>query len=346
MGLQRKVAGMLLGGGALMIACSGFSPPASADGFLGECPTGSPTTCTLDEPEGNNPATHGTITVVRNGSVFTFTAQLSDGTSLATGPDPIQLCLVADTGQSNPYLPTDANTCAGRNGDPTKFQSFPVVFDAGSLLSTPDAPVFFALHVNIRDGGGIRTTYIVGASPVAGTASAPTTTTALAPTTTAQPTTTTAPTTTTPAPTTTTTTTPGPTTTAPATTTTTAAVTTAGTITTQASTTTTNPGTSSTTAAAPPITVGQVSGAGALSEAGALSGAGTTTVTRPATTATTAGARVLGATFTAPADTGAGTLPRTGMSPWSMLLTGTTLLCLGVILLMASSRRNARGAHR
>jgi LPXTG-motif cell wall-anchored protein len=305
--LQSKMAGAMIGSGALLLVCGGIGSRASASGFQGLCDLTSPAVCTLDEPEGNDPATHGTITVVRLGSVFTFTSQLDPGATLSSGEDPIQLCMVADSGQPNPYVPTNANTCAG--GGTTKFQSFPAVYDAASLLAAPDAPVWFALHVNIQDGDS-RTTYIVGTvsqgGPTTTTTVGVTTTTSLgATTTTAQVTTTT---------------------TQPATTTTTEAATTT---TTEAATTTTGEVLSTTlTSSAPTTTV-------------------LPTTTTAGTTPTTIGARVLGVVFEAPvADPATVALPRTGTSPRALLLGGATLLCAGVWLLLLSSRRSHRGAHR
>lgn len=181
---QRKALGALLASGALLLTSGALSNRAIANGFQGRCTTTSPATCTLDEPEGENPATHGTVTVTRSGWVFTFDAVFASGTTLSTGQDPIQLCLVADTGQPNPYSPTNANTCAGAGT--IKFQAFPAVYDAASLLATPDAPVFFAMHVNVQDGVN-RTTYVIGSVNEAATTTtmvAPTTTTTVAPTTT------------------------------------------------------------------------------------------------------------------------------------------------------------------
>jgi LPXTG-motif cell wall-anchored protein len=308
MSVQSKVAGVLVGSGVLLLTCGALTSRVEANDFEGECTTTSPATCVLDEPEGNDPATHGTITVVRVGSVFTFTPTLNAGVTLAAGADPIQLCMVADTGQANPYVPTSANTCAGIHGDPTKFQAFPVVYDAAALLATADAPAWFALHVNLQDGDA-RTTYVIGNVIVGGgttTTTGATTTTALATTTTALATTTTTQATTT--------------TTQPATTTTTAAT-----------TTTSQPATTTTTAAATTTTAA----------------VGATTITSPRATTTTLAAQVLGVVFQAPvADPVVVELPRTGTSARTLLLGGALLLCAGVWLLLLSMRRTPRGAHR
>lgn len=318
MGVQSKVAGVLMGSGVLLLTCGALTSRVSANDFLGECTTTAPVTCTIDEPEGNNPATHGTITVTRVGSVFTFTAALDLGVTLAAGSDPIQLCMAADTGQANPYSPTNANTCAGSHGDPTKFQAFPAVFDAASLLAAPDAPVWFALHVNVQDGEA-RTTYVIG-----NMAGGSTTTTTLATTTTLGTTTTLATTTALATTTTLATTTSG------ATTSTTAATTT----TTEASTTTTTEEVSPTSLTSlPPTTTATTLG-------------GTTTSTAPVPP-TTIAARVLGVVFEAPAaDPVVAELPRTGTSARTLLLGGAGFVCAGMWLLLLSLRRSPRGAHR
>ena len=376
MGFESKCAGVMIASGALLLAGGAIgaqaAPPANT--FQGTCAGTSPAVCILDEPEGNNLATHGTITVTRTGAVFTFTAQLLDGAGLASGSEPIQLCMVpAEAGEPNPFVPTNANTCAGNHGSPTAYDQFPVVFDAASRLDAPDGDVWFALHVNIQDSGG-RTTYVVGTVGGAGTTTtttstlAPTTTSSIAPTTTSTvaPTTTStialtttstvAPTTTsTVAPTTTstiaTTTTLGATTTsstlAPTTTSSTLAPTTTSSL--PATTTTTDPEQTTTTSQATTTTTGGGStsttvraGPSSTVAARVLS----SNLTNPPQTTTTLGARVLGAVFEAPETAPTGALPHTGTSPRGLLLTGATLLLLGVLLLLASTRRSPRGVHR
>jgi hypothetical protein len=372
MGLQSKVAAVLIGSGALLLVGGSLGTMASANAFQGVCPTTAPAVCTLDEPEGSNPATHGTITVTRAGSTFTFTAQLAVGASLAGRQDPIQLCVVADTGQADPWVPTNANSCAGIHGSPTPFQAFPVVFDAGPLLAAPGAPVWFALHVNIVDGES-RTTYVVGTVDGGGgttttaaptTTAGPTSTTAGVTTTTHRSTTTTAAATTTTDPATTTssvaatTTSTEGTTTSLATTTTGLATTTSAqptTTTTRAATTTTDPAPTTTTA---PVTTTTTDPLTTTSEAPTTATTGPSTTTTRAVVGTTItsgatttlGARVLGAVFTSPeaatAAPVATTLPRTGLAARTLLLAGAGLLCLGVWLLLLSCRRSPRGAHR
>lgn len=75
-------------------------------------------------------------------------------------------------GDTNPFVPTDANTCVG--AEALAYGAFPVVYDAAALLAESEATdIWFALHVDIVDGDA-RTTYIVG--PGGGSSSAATTT--------------------------------------------------------------------------------------------------------------------------------------------------------------------------
>lgn len=191
----RRIAVALIVVGTLLSVLSLWRP-ALADQpdatFQGECTsTTYPMTCTLDEPEGVNPATHGTITIDRTGDVYTFTWNPPEGASLAVADDAIKLCVLPKAGETNPYIPTDANTCVG--SDTLKYSAFPVVFDAGSLLAESDATdIWFALHVDIVDGDA-RTTYVVGpgvstngSTTTSSSTTSSTTTTTSATTTTAQ----------------------------------------------------------------------------------------------------------------------------------------------------------------
>lgn len=190
----RRIAIPLIVIGLLLSVLSLWRPAVAAvpDGdFQGECTSATyPMTCTLDEPEGANPATHGTITVERTGDVFTFTWDAPEGATLAVADDAIKLCVLPKTGDANPFVPTDANTCVG--SEALAFGAFPVVFDAGGLLAEAEATdLWFALHVDIVDGDA-RTTYIVGPGVVTtGTTTTSTSTTTSSTTTTSTTTTTT-----------------------------------------------------------------------------------------------------------------------------------------------------------
>lgn len=177
------VVGMLLSLFSLWRPAAADAPDGS---FQGVCTSAVfPMTCTLDEPEGVNPATHGTITVARAGDVFTFTWTAPEGATLSPVDDAIKLCVVPKTDATNPFVPTNANTCVGP--EPLRFAAFPVVFDAGPVLAEAEATeLWFTLHVDILDGGA-RTTYVVGPGVAGATG---TTTTSTSPTTTTSSTTT------------------------------------------------------------------------------------------------------------------------------------------------------------
>src|SRR3954470_23437188 len=99
----------LLAVGLVTIVASFLAPSAGAApnaGFQGDCiGTASAGTCTLDEPEGNDPAVHGTVTYSVSGDVITFTIV----TANITG---VQICM-----QTTGPFDQAANSCAG-NGDP------------------------------------------------------------------------------------------------------------------------------------------------------------------------------------------------------------------------------------
>jgi hypothetical protein len=195
----RRIAVPLIVIGMLLSVLSLWRP-ALADppepSFQGVCTSDTfPMTCTLDEPEGVNPATHGTITVARSGDVYTFTWNAPDGATLSKVDDAIKLCVVPKLGDTNPFVPTNANTCVG--SEALKYGAFPVVYDAGALLADSEATeVWFALHVDIVDGDE-RGTYIVGPAAVTNGATTTTSSTTTSSTTTSSTTTTTSATTTT-----------------------------------------------------------------------------------------------------------------------------------------------------
>ena len=124
---------------------AGYCDPSSTDPADG--------ICTLDEPEGQNPDTYGTVTydrVVGEGDLLTF--DLPNGIDATE----VQVCLtMAAAGSENPYIPTNANTCAGNSPDrayASSTPSDPVVIDVGSFFAETSgyeagAPIWFTLHV-------------------------------------------------------------------------------------------------------------------------------------------------------------------------------------------------------
>lgn len=166
----RTKAGALLVSGLVFMFISFFSA-SSADAFEGDCTPDSTNsedgTCTLDEPEGNDPATHGTVTYDRtvSGTSDTLAFDFPDGLNATE----VQVCLtlVADS-SSNPYQPTNANTCSGSSPD-RAYQSSsppdPVVVDVAAFFASnpayaPGAGLWFTVHV-VADG---MTLYVTGSS--------------------------------------------------------------------------------------------------------------------------------------------------------------------------------------
>jgi LPXTG-motif cell wall-anchored protein len=161
-----------VGAGVLLWAMAPV-PAAEAAGpaFVGYCtPDGAApedSTCTLDEPEGKNPDTYGTVVVDRtiSGAVDTLSLDLPAGTNATE----VQICLtLVSAAPANPYVPTSANSCAGNDPD-RAYQSNspadPVVVDvaaffAGDTNYTAGDPVWFTAHVNSQG----RTLYVTGGS--------------------------------------------------------------------------------------------------------------------------------------------------------------------------------------
>ena len=239
-GFRRCGAALGLVGIAMMLVAV-FAPNASANPpnntFQGTCVgTASAGVCVLDEPEGNNPAVHGTVAYSRAGDSMAFTINALDNIQ------EVQICMDS----TGPFA-IAANACAGIHGHHVAFgvagNVYTVDLDDEGFAATD--PLYWTLHVV----AGGRTLQVMSPDqappPTTTTTAAPTTTTTVAPTTT----TTVAPTTTTTAaPTTTTTVAPTTTTTVAPTTTTTVAPTTTTTVA-PTTTTTTNPGTTTTTVA-------------------------------------------------------------------------------------------------
>jgi hypothetical protein len=179
--------------GLVALVLSVMLPAANAavnPNFQGTCTgTASSGTCTLDEPEGNDPSTQGTVTYQLTGDVLAFTIDASEGT-----PTDVQICM-----QTSGPFDVGANVCAGIHGNHVTYVQVGDVYsvDLGDNGFSDPSTVFWTLHV-VANG---RTLQVNGP----GTGEEPTTTTEAPTTTTEAPTTTTEePTTTTEAPTTTT----------------------------------------------------------------------------------------------------------------------------------------------
>src|SRR5438270_13133719 len=194
--------------GLVALVLSIMLPAASASpnpNFQGACSgTVASGTCVLDEPEGNDPSTQGTVTYALTGDVLAFTIDADDPVT------EVQICM-----QTSGPFDVAANACAGIHGNHVTFTQvgdvYSVDLDANGF-SDPSV-VFWTLHV-VAGGRTLQVTGPGDGSETTTTTEAPTTTTTEAPTTTTE-----APTTTTEALTTTTTEAPTTTTEAPTTTT-------------------------------------------------------------------------------------------------------------------------------
>lgn len=301
-----------------MLLPANASPGSQFEGWcVGTVSAG---TCVLDEPEGQDPSTQGTVTYVRVGNVMTYTILADDKIT------DVQICM-----QTSGPFEQAANACAGVHGFHVAYTNVVNVYtvDIASAGLADADPLWWTLHVV----AGGRTLQVMPKE-----FQVPTTTT-LAPTTTTIPeTTTTVPETTTTVPETTTTTAGVTTTTVPVTTTTTIPPTTTTvppttttvpptTTTVPATTTTTDPGVTTTTVPATTTTVVNETTTTVPETTTTTEGVTTTTVpststTVPANTTTTVGSQVLGET-----------LARTGGPRAITGLTGLALILLGAVII-------------
>lgn len=163
--------------GLVLLALAPIVPgPAKAAGtkppvFVGYCTPDAVRpedgTCTLDEPEGQNPDTYGTVAYDR--TVAGAQDELSFDLPTGLGATEVQVCLtLRSTSAVNPYVPTDANTCAGSSPD-RAYQSNsppdPVVVDLDAFFGSvggyaPGDAVWFTVHVV----AGGRTLAVTGGS--------------------------------------------------------------------------------------------------------------------------------------------------------------------------------------
>lgn len=210
-GVLSAAVGLLLTSAALFFPAEASPPPSPFEGVcVGTMNAG---TCTLDEPEGSNTATHGTVAYLRVGDVMTFAISATDSVS------DVQICM-----QTNAPFEQAANSCAGIHGHHVGFGVLGNVYSVDLADEGFDAadPLYWALHV-VAGGRTLLVMTVDYVVPTTTTTEPATTTTVPATTTTVLETTTTteqATTTTTTDPGTTTTTDPGGTTTTlPATTT-------------------------------------------------------------------------------------------------------------------------------
>jgi hypothetical protein len=184
--ISRQAPRRILAGGALAVlglAVGAIGGPVPAigqtDTFQGDDCT--PTAagegvCTIDEPEGTNPDTYGTVTYQRTTTpdddriVFDVDLQDPDGTEAPTLRE-MQICIQrADGRETNPYTPARANSCAGQSADRVYVDEEapigePVTIDLDEVLGngfTLGEKIFFAVHMTIDDDGESRTVMVTG----------------------------------------------------------------------------------------------------------------------------------------------------------------------------------------
>lgn len=171
LGAGLAAAGLVLLGLALTApgraAADSKKPPV----FVGYC-TPDPAnpedgTCTLDEPEGQDADTYGTVAYDR--TVAGVQDELSFDLPAGLGATEVQVCVaLRSAAAANPYVPTNANTCAGNSPD-RAYQSNsppdPVVVDLDAFFGSlggyaPGDAVWFTVHVV----AGGRTLAVTGGS--------------------------------------------------------------------------------------------------------------------------------------------------------------------------------------
>ena len=146
--IWRKLA---VGFGATAVVVGVLAAPASAKlnpNFQGNC-NDQTMTCVLDEPAGNNPATHGTVTWTDDGNVLAFTIN-------ADAPiTEVQICMQ----ESGPFA-QGPNVCAGNKGPHVTYSKVGNVYSVDLAANGLSEPVFFTLHVI----AGGRTLQVNGSS--------------------------------------------------------------------------------------------------------------------------------------------------------------------------------------
>lgn len=175
----RAVAASLLATGIAILTSAGAvsaaqdataglsTKPRAFVGYCVEAPAAEDGTCVLDEPEGTDPETYGTLSYDRtfSGVEDTIAFDFPDGLVASEA----KVCLtLEDDAETNPYVPTRANTCAGKSSDRAyegDSPPDPLVIDlagffAGNPLYAPGGGLWFTL--NIRVGG--RTLAATGGS--------------------------------------------------------------------------------------------------------------------------------------------------------------------------------------
>lgn len=161
-GWRRAAGRVCVVGGSIALVVGLQQVPSSAT-FAGGCtdPAASSGSCTIDEPAGDNPATHGTVTyrVVASSLRFDF-APVEDITTVV-------VCVVVNANQPHPFIPTTPTTCTDTSSSKRYDGTYqdPYIYDLTTLAGwSTGQSVYFAIALE----QAAMTTYAVGGvSPIA-----------------------------------------------------------------------------------------------------------------------------------------------------------------------------------
>lgn len=153
----RRVAGFLgVVVGSIGLVVGLRQVPSSAT-FAGGCtdPAVSSGSCTIAEPAGDNPATHGTVTYRLVGSSLRFDfAPVEDITAMV-------VCVVVNANQAHPFIPTTPTSCTDTSSSKRYDGTYqdPYTYDLTTLAGwSTGQSVYFAIGLE----QAATTTYAVG----------------------------------------------------------------------------------------------------------------------------------------------------------------------------------------
>lgn len=146
--------GVVIGSVGLVV---GLNQVPSSATFAGGCtdPAASSGSCTIAEPAGDNPATHGTVTYRLVGSSLRFDfAPVEDITAMV-------VCVVVNANQAHPFIPTTPTSCTDTSSSKRYDGTYqdPYTYDLTTLAGwNTGQSVYFAIGLE----QAARTTYAVG----------------------------------------------------------------------------------------------------------------------------------------------------------------------------------------
>ncbi len=146
--------GVVVGSVGLVV---GLNQVPSSATFAGGCtdPAASSGSCTIAEPAGDNPATHGTVTYRLVGSSLRFDfAPVEDITAMV-------VCVVVNANQAHPFIPTTPTSCTDTSSSKRYDGTYqdPYTYDLTTLAGwSTGQSVYFAIGLE----QAATTTYAVG----------------------------------------------------------------------------------------------------------------------------------------------------------------------------------------